>query len=653
MMKPENKKYTLIAIFLIVIVGFAVYANSLGGEFIWDDIAFVKDNEFIRSWDNATRLFTKDAAKSLAPGGGGVKYNFFRPLQILTLMADYSLWGLNPVGYHFTNTIFHILAGLAIFWLITILFDDWILALFTGALFVAHPIHTEAVAFISGRADPMAFAFIILTLIFYIKSLNSKKPIFYILTLLGYVLAVLSREISVILPALLLLYHFSFRKKIKLAPCVPIVAVTAGYILLRSAMASRLLSGENIPSFSGALHRIPGFFVAITAYFRMLFLPFNLHMEYGKALFKFSDPEAILGAVIFVGLLAYAFKEKNRNKLASFGILWFFIALLPQSNIYPVGAYMAEHWLYLPSVGFFLLLARGLKSLRWPLIILLVFYSFLTIKQNTYWRELIPFYEKTLKYNSESPRLLNNLGVAYHNNKEYSKAVGAYKKSIEFGPTYFETHSNLGAVYHDIKEYEKAEAMYKKEIAMNPAYPKAHNNLGALYSDTGEYKKAIGAYKKSIEIRPARMEMYFNLGLAYQNAGKYKEAIRAYLKAIELNPNYPNAYHDLGVTYHKTGEYEKAIAAYKRAIKLNPNSEEMYTNLAMANEALGKAEDAIYAYKRAIRINPGHASAHNNLAILYFRTKRYSLAAKHCDKALRLGHEVSPQFLNDLKPHRK
>ena len=656
-MKPEDRKYILISIAIIVAVGFGVYANSLRGEFIWDDIAFVKDNEFIRSWDNISKLFARDAAKSLAPGGGGVKYNFYRPLQMLTLMADYALWGLNPVGYHFTNVIFHILAGLAIFWLITILFDDWLLAIFTGALFVAHPVHTEAVAFISGRADPMALAFIMLAFIFYIRSLDSGKPIFYVLTLLSYALAVLSRETSVIFPALLLLYHFSFKKKIKPAPSGPIIAVTAGYILLRSAMASRLLSGENIPSFSGALNRIPGFFAAITAYFRMLFLPLDLHMEYGKALFKFSDPGAISGAVIFAGLVAYAFKERSRNKLVFFGILWFFITLLPQSNIYPIGAYMAEHWLYLPSVGFFLILANALTRRKTGLSIaiacgLLIFYSFLTIRQNRYWSKLIPFYERTLEFNRKSPRLLNNLGVAYHNIKEYDKAVEAYKKSLEYGPDYFETHCNIGSVYHDMGEYEKSETCYKKEIAINPEYPKVYNNLGALYSDAGKHKEAIGMYKKSIELDPGRMEIYFNLGLVYQNAGKYEEAIGAYSKAIELDPDYPNAYHDLGVTYHKAGEYEKAIEAYKKAIKLDPGSEEMYINLAMADEALGRAEDAIYAYKRAIKIDPGRAIAHNNLAILYFRAKRYPLALKHCDMAQKLGHEVSPQFLNDLEPHR-
>jgi len=658
-MNPERKKYIL-SLAVIVILGFAAYANSLTGEFIWDDLAFVRDNELIRDWSNVGRVFSKDMAKSLAPGGGGVKYNFYRPLQMISLMADYSIWRLDTAGYHFTNTIFHILAALAIFWLITVLSNDWLLALFTGALFVIHPIHTEAVAFISGRADPMAAVFMLLAFIFYIKAGNSA--IFSFLTLLSYTLALLSRETSVIFPVLLLLYHYSFKKKIRPGPYLSVLGITAFYILLRSTMARHLLSGENVASFAGAFQRMPGFFVAITGYVRILLLPFNLHMEYGKALFKASDPGAILGAGISALLLIHAFKKRNSNKLVFFSILWFFITLLPQSNIYPIGAYMAEHWLYLPSVGLFLIISDGLvrlvrmKNVKilgiGAALILLLTYSYLTIRQNEYWSKLIPFYERTLTFNPKSPRLLNNLGVAYHDIKKHDKAIAAYEKSIKLGPDYFETHSNLGSVYHGIGEYDKAEALYKKEIAMNPTYPKAYNNLGALYDDTGEYERAVEAYKKAIELNPDKMEMYFNLGLAYQNANKYQKSIAAYKKAIELKPGFTNAYHDLGVTYHKAGEHEKAIQAYQEAIKRDPKQAEMYGNLGMANEMLGRTEKAIAAYKKAIALDENHALSHNNLAILYFRQKQYNLAIEHADEAIKLGHKPNPEFLRDLKPHR-
>jgi len=661
-MTGEKRKFIAISVSFITLLGLAVYFNSLNGEFIWDDLAFVERNEFIKDWGNASKLFSKDASKSLSPDGGGVKYNFYRPLHILTLMADYSLWGLNTFGYHLTNAIFHILAALLIFWFITILFDDWILSFIAASLFLVHPIHVEAVAFISGRADPLSLIFVLLSIIFYIKTCDNKNYPFLIFSLLSFILAILSRENSVILPLVLLIYHYSFRKRIKPLPFISISAIALLYLIFRLSMAKELLAGENIPSLSGAIGRVPGFFVALFNYLRILLIPLGLHMEYGNPLFAFTEPRAIIGGVVFVILIIYTIRKREKRGIVFFSITWFFICLMPSANILPIGAYMAEHWLYLPSIGFFLLIAKGLarlyesKSYRalgaGILILLLAFYSFLTVRQNIYWNKLIPFYERTLAFNPESPRLLNNLAVAYHDNKEYDKAIRTYKKAINIDPRYFETFCNLGTVYHDAKEYRKSEEAYKREIAINPDYPKVYNNLGALYNDLGRFSEAIEAYKTAIELKPGQMEMYFNLALAYQNTGKYKEAIQAYKKAIEIDPDFANAHHDLGVTYHKAGKHNEAVRAYKEAIKKNPNEAEMYSNLGIAYLVLNEKDKAIASYKKALEIDRDHAASHNSLAIIYFQKGEHKLASEHCDKALELGYPIDSRFLEDLKKER-
>ena len=162
------------------------------------------------------------------------------------------------------------------------------------------------------------------------------------------------------------------------------------YIVLRLTVLRFLL--PHISRSTTLFQRIPGFFVAITNYIRLLFLPLNLHMEYGAKLFYLTNPQAIIGILILSSLLIYAFRIRN-SKLTFFSISWFFVALLPLSNLYPINAYMAEHWLYLPSIGFFLLLSQGLNYLYTNknlkvftailTITLLIFYSSLTIKQNT------------------------------------------------------------------------------------------------------------------------------------------------------------------------------------------------------------------------------------------------------------------------------
>lgn len=155
--KIAKNKVVLLSIALIIILGFIAYGNSLNGKFIWDDFNLVRDNRHIRNSSNITGIFTQDIG-----AGAAEKYNFYRPLQMFTYMIDYSLWKLNVKGYHLTNTILHILAALVIYWLIDILFRDNLLSLFTSLFFVACPIHSEAVSYISGRADSLVTLFMLL-----------------------------------------------------------------------------------------------------------------------------------------------------------------------------------------------------------------------------------------------------------------------------------------------------------------------------------------------------------------------------------------------------------------------------------------------------------------------------------------------------------
>ena len=154
-----------ISIVLIVLIGLAVYSNSLKGQFLWDDEGLIQYNPHIKNWGYLSKIFISNLR-----AGAGDSTNFYRPVQVFTYLIDYSLWKLNVIGYHMTNVLLHILVALSIYWLIQILFGDRILSLLTALFFVVHPIHTEAITYISGRADPLAALFILLCFIFYKKN---------------------------------------------------------------------------------------------------------------------------------------------------------------------------------------------------------------------------------------------------------------------------------------------------------------------------------------------------------------------------------------------------------------------------------------------------------------------------------------------------
>ncbi|HIE43751.1 MAG TPA: tetratricopeptide repeat protein, partial [Candidatus Omnitrophica bacterium] len=675
----------------IIIVGFAVYSNSLKGKFIWDDRILIENNTYIRSWSNILKLFKEDIGR-----GAGRRYDFYHPVQMLTYMVDYSLWKLDERGYHLTNIILHISVALSIYWVITLLFSNRLLSFLTSLFFVVHPIHSEAVAYISDRGNSMAALFMLLSFAFYLKQFHSERKSLYIPLLLTYVLALLSKENSLIFPALVLLYHYTFKNKVRVGLFMPLVGVACIYVVLRSTLLKS--STLQLPWFNTAFQRVPGFFVAITNYLRLMILPFHLHMDYGRNLFKLTDIRAIFGVVILCALLICAFRERKSNRLITFSILWFFVALLPFSNIFPLPFYMAERYLYLPSIGFFLILSIGMslmcraKKFRAYGVILIVSllssYSYLTIRQLDYWKEPIAFYQRTLKYTQESPAAQNNLGLLYYKAGKIDKAMQLFMRAITINPYYVEAYNNLGLVYRSTGRMEEAIIMFKKVIEINPGYPQVYNNLGLVYRSIGKVEEAIVMFKRAIEINPDYADAYNNLatvymenperreeaivmfkraieinpdyadnyynnlGVLYRNMERYQEAIASFEKAVEINPDYTEAYYNLANLYSDIGKNEEAISSFIKAVQSDPNCAEAYNKLGFIYSSVGDIEQAIVLYKRAIEIDPDFAVAHNNLAEAYYYLKQYNSAVKHWGRAIELGFEVKREILEFIKTYR-
>lgn len=582
-------KSRLIPILLIIILGFAVYGNSIGGKFLWDDEYLIKFNVYTKNFIYLPNIFTQDIG-----AGSGRVFGFYRPVQIATYCVDHALWGLNEAGYHLTNIILHILAALCVWYLAGVLFGEALIALVTAVVFLVHPVNVAAVSYISGRADSLALSFMLITFIFYIKSLKREEPFIYAAMLVSYAIALLSKELSLILPALILVYHYSFKKKIEVRKFLPVVITAIGYIIFRSTALKQTLASGLRETQGTLFERLPGAFAALFNYARLIILPFDLHMEYGTPFFAPSDWRVWSGIIIFICLVFYAIRKRKRV-LVSFSLAWFIVGILPVSNIYPLNAYMAEHWLYLPAIGIFLLAAGGVSHLHKDKrfraiaialpVLLTLFYSALTIKQNAYWKSPIPFYKRTLKYAPSSIRALNDLGRLY-------EAKGMVKD---------------------------AEELYRKAIETSPRFPLPYNNLGLIYHNKGDDAKAIPLYET----------------------------------AIELDPNYADALNNLAVVYEGMKKPDNAIALYRRAIGANPNFAGAYNNLGNACWSSGKVDEAIAAYKRSIDIDPRFPSPHYNLVLLYYDAKRYDLAIIHLDRAKALGFEGNPALAKELSKYRR
>lgn len=621
MVNLTEKKRLAAPLLLIIVTGIIAYFSSFGGRFLWDDATLVQDNLYIRNFTNMLNIFVKNTG-----AGAFQEFSFYRPLQLFTYMLDYSIWGLNVFGYHLANTLLHIMVAIVLYYLVVLLFDNKMLSLFAAILFVVHPVHTETVCYISDRADLLSALFILTTLFIYINSVYRENKGFPFLLLLSCLLAFLSKENALIIIPLVLLYHYVFRQRLKISLFLPLLAAMFFYAALRISNTEVLHYSYPI-----LMKRIPGFFVAITNYLRILIFPVDLHMDYGNVMVNIFQPKALFGLAITILLLAYAFITKKTNRLISFSIFWFFLALLPVTSIYPVNAfYMAEHWLYLSSIGFFLIAARMLcvlyrritrmKYVPIFLTTLIVIISlYLTIKQNSYWNDPILFYKRTLRYSPYS-------AFAYH---------------------------NLGGEYLKIGQKERAIEHYLKALAVSPGMAIAHYNLAEVYLADSDKKSALNHYRMAIEIDSRCAQAYEGLCRLAMLENKHTEAVDFCRKTIQCNPAAASAYYYLGNTYYSMGKKQESIDAYKKAVAVDQTYLEAYNNLAATYSELNQLDEAIKIWKRIIRVDPNFAVAHFNLAVFYFQKKQYALAIEYCDRVIALGHEVDPAFLEQFNPYRK
>lgn len=486
-MKNPSKTAVPIMLALVALAALAVYAGSLSGPFLWDDHYLVTGNRYISSWSSLPKIFSGDVGQ-----GAGQRYGFYRPLQTVTYLFDHSIWGMNVFGYHLTSVMLHILVCFALFWLGSIIFKDELSSFFAAILYAVHPIHTEAVSYISGRNDPLAALFIILSIIFFCRSVDRGGVKYLILMALSYGLALLSRETSFMLPILAALYCVAFRKNDGFKEFATLLTITALYGLLRVyAIGAGISIG---PSSTTISERLPGAFAAISEYARIIIAPIGIHMGYGQRTFYFPDIRVLAGIVIFFFLAVTLARLSDKRNAMFFLLGWFLVSLLPVLNIYPpLNACMAAHWLYVPSIGIFLLTGYGLAMLyrkeNTRILAIAAFSvavlscSVVTISENNIWADPVKFYEKTMKYSADSYKykLYYQLGNEYMRMGKPGEAVSLYRNAISQGANFADAYNKLGNAYAATGEGHKAITAYRKAIWIDPSYEPAYRAIAVIY----------------------------------------------------------------------------------------------------------------------------------------------------------------------------
>ncbi|MBI1185449.1 tetratricopeptide repeat protein [bacterium] len=613
------------------LLAFLLYAHTYNFKYALDDILIITDNEFTQNgFDGLKDIFSHN----YADGGKNFNDGLYRPLSPATFAMEVDIFGSNHPGIsHLINAFCY---GLIILLLITYLnclaLDHFIIYV-TAFLFMIHPVHTEVVANIKGRDDLFSMLFgLVFGLCFH---LSLKRPKYMIPAVLSLVLALLSKETSLVFCILfpLLSYATSNRSlKSVVLKTSPYIAITLGFFLIRSQIINSM-AGEVDPGLHALLNnpiaaskslgiQLGTAFKLQALYLTKMIVPYPLIHDYSYNLIplvSFTSPLSIIGFVLFAGGVAIGlYYGLMKKRVWAMAIAFYLGALFITSNILVhIGALFAERFLFVPSFGLLLAFAfllqklyvkRKMATIGIISLISMVF-VFIGFQRSLAWKDNLTLFSTDFEKGPESARIDYNYATVMmdlaRGNKENSDgehwkiATQQYHKAIEIYPDYYDALNNLGNAYRYVKDYDKAEFYLKKIIKINPKYGKAYYNLGVAYFESEQYEKCLNILQKYVKLVPNHSDTWFMMG---KSAGFL-------------------------------GNFELAEQYLQKALSLKPDIIEFQYLYASSLAFQGKDQKAELAFRHLLDLAPNHYDGLKNLAILYFKTQRLDKALEVLQKA--------------------
>jgi tetratricopeptide (TPR) repeat protein len=514
---------------LLGAAGLAAYANTLHVPFQWDDVDLIVHNSLIRSFHDFIEA--------------GRLLSLSRSVGFLTFALNREWHGLDVTGYHAFNLAVHVANAVLVFALVMLTSRTPALrnvshglnprgtALLAGALFLTHPVQTEAVTYIYQRLASLSAFFSLLSVVSYARSRlargRSARHVLLVLSVLSALLAVKTKENAFVLPLLLLLYEWAFfegpaaRRLLRLTPLLLTMLV-----LPLSMLGPGNTLGETLLNLGyGGMERWAYFltqFRVLLTYARLILLPVNQNLVYdypllaspltGQFLFSCALVLCLLSLSVWI---AYRSRRMRELRPAAYGLVWFFVALSVESSVIPLPRLIDEYRLYLPSVGIFMAVStaaslclgamareRRRKLVRALMVVLIVAFALLTYSRNAVWRSEVALWEDVV---SKSPFLAEaqfNLGSAHAERSNSGKALRHLHEALRLSPVMAEAHNNAGTVYFRQGLYEQALTHFRKAASLAPHLTSARFNLGRLYLEMGEPALAAAEFHAVTKQRP-------------------------------------------------------------------------------------------------------------------------------------------------------
>lgn len=675
--------------FAVIVLAIVAFWNSLGNGFVFDDITLILQNPTITelNWGEILRV------------------DSYRPVRTFTYALNYALGGANPFGFHLFNVLLHGLnAGMVFLLLWQLTRSRWVCGM-GAAFFAVHPVQTAAVAYVSGRKDLLAGFFLLAGINLFLRYRSRPRELATLIAaFVCFMLAVLSKEVAIVFPALLLLVDTwveandsagkpaagslatalwaTIRRRLPLYGSFTVVAGLALYWAVFINQASRMEG-----YWGGSLEtNIGTSFKLFAHYLKLSIFPHPLIADYtgdvfpiSTGLFEWATVLSILATVLFA---AAGWRIFGRAPVAGVGLLFFLIALLPVLQIIPFHELAADHFLYVPLIGAALAvgsgagrLARGRRGAIFASGLAVAVGSVFLIathQRNQTWKDRESLWSDTLSKAPGSYRANSNLGYVRFQQGFHREGIELTRKSIEILPQEAVSRSNLGAMYYKLGQEARLrgsniEAVRLQRLAihyleratrLDPGDPFAFSNLGNTYKELALIydqrndpqealrlrMEAVKLYRRALEIgdrRAAIQGVWMNFGGLMIDAGELSQAPYYLERYLAAFPDNPQGNYWMGYCYFEMKEFEKAIPYLEKVVAVEPTLEAQ-DRLARSYEQAGRERESIELYQTLLREGRASVEVLFNLGVLYKKVGEEARGNEFLNQALEL--EPTGQF---------
>jgi len=541
----------VVFVLLLAITAAAIYGRILGHEFLsnWDDNKYVLENPDVQgiSWFHVKTVFTRYYSGNYAP------------VQMLSYMLDYALWGLWPGGYLFTNLLIHFLNTLLVYRIFLSFVGGRLASFFGAAIFLFHPVQVETVAWISQRKNLLAMLFFLIAWLGYTayrEKGSGRGRLYYAVSLAALILALLSKSVAVIFPVVMFVFdhcYLSTSGRPRIIDKVPYLA--AALVVAAVAIHSQTpdytdwgAGGGRTGYHGGSI--VTTFFTMLPVccrYLGMIVWPTGLSSYYSPPLHKSADIYVIAAALVLAGVFFCCNRLYRFDRRAGFWPILFFIALLPVSQIVPLVTMMNDRYLYFPLVGIAALAGYSVEynchktSKRTVVIatvlgIYSIFLGVISIQRVPFWRNSRTLWSDAVKKTPNEFMVWEGLGEScqYTAKPDDQKAIRAYARAIEIFPGSDISRYNLANVYLDLNDYDNADRILRELLKRSPDNVMGWAAYGDLSLRRFEYAEAENCYMKALSLQPEAVQVHQKIGNLMIVMGRIDAARSSYLRIDEL-----------------------------------------------------------------------------------------------------------------------